>query len=165
MEKKTLGEVLRAMVDEAMNRDDKTFSVPVRKIAFLINGGVTTGDDSENIPQLKSSYIYNTTSRMQALQDAGLKVKHWYGNEGDGQVVSDFIDEAMERSLFIKLVPGDSKVGSRKVKSDEAYNKAMADIKARVLKMTPDIIDLEGDELNGALKVMKEFRDMIKEMK
>lgn len=160
MENKTLGEVLRAMVDEALKSDDLSFSLPVSKIAYLVNGnpllGKTTDEIRElkKVPQLRSSYIYNTTSRMGVLQEKGLKVKHSIEENEDGN------DE-----LYIKLTPGNPKVGGRKVKSDESYQRALNDIKARILKLNPNIVEFDGDELSGAIKAIRMYHDMIKEMK
>lgn len=160
MEKKTLGEVLRAMVDEALKSEDLKFSFPVSKIAYLVNGNPALGKNAEEIaelkkiPQLRSSYIYNTTSRMDVLQEKGLKVKHRIEDNEDGN-----------EELYIQLVAGNPKVGGRKVKSDETYQRALNDIKARILKLNPSISDFDGDELSGAVKAIRMYQELIKELK
>lgn len=157
METKTLGEVIRMMVESALSKDDLTCMARVNDIIKMVKGNqddVPYEERSISLPNLKSSYIYNTTSRIAALTERGLKVKHSITQD-------DFGDDV----FTITLVKGTYGVGSRKKTDSQAALKAVEDFKARVMKVMPDISNLEGDEVILAAKVIKAMKDIIEEMK
>lgn len=157
-EQPTLGQVIREMVKAALKSEDKQFSVPLTKIASLI------GVDGDNIPKLKSSYIYNTTARMTELRDVGLKATHSYDDdEGDSEFGESTL--AGDRRLVIKLVPGTANIGIRKKTNNAIKDEAIAEFKAKISKVMPDISGYEGEALAAAMKAIKDYRSIIEEIK
>lgn len=157
-DKATLGQVIREMVKQALKSEDKQFSVSLTKIASLV------GSDNDNIPKLKSSYIYNTTARMPELRDAGLKATHKYDDdEGD----SDFGDSSLagDKKLVIKLVPGTANIGIRKKTNNAIKDEAVSEFKEKISKVMPDLSGYEGAELAVAMKAIKDYRLIIEEIK
>lgn len=159
-EQATLGQVIREMVKAALKSEDKQFSVPLRKIASII--GVEGNGD--NIPKLKSSYIYNTTARMTELRDAGLKATHSYDDDEGG---SEFGESTLagDRKLVIKLVPGAANIGIRKKTNNAIKDEAITEFKTKISKVMPDISEYEGETLAAAMKAIKDYRRIIEEIK
>lgn len=154
----TLGEVIREMTKAALKSEDKQFAVSMSKIANLI------GEEGDSIPKLKSSYIYNTTARMAELKGAGLKATHFYDDD-DGQNEFGVATLAGDRRLVIKLIPGEVKLGARKKTSDEVKDKAIAEFKAKISKVMPDLSEYEGETLAAAIRAIKDYRLIIEEVK
>ena len=159
-EVKSIGEVIRGMVDMAIKSDEKEFGVSVKNLATLVTGLDSTEvmmlSDNEALammPKLKSSYIYNTTSRMSCLHKAGLVAKYRFEDDEDGQKV-----------FIIHLVPGKIKRGSRKAASRLKEQKIIEDFKARVMKVMPDLSYLSDDEVLAAVSAIKAMKAIIKEM-
>lgn len=157
-EQVTLGQVIREMTKQALKSEDKRFSVSLSKIASLI------GCEGDSIPQLKSSYIYNTTARMTELRDAGMKATHYYDDD-DGVNEFGVATLAGDRKLVIKLIPGEVNIGIRKKTNDAVKDGAIADFKAKISKVMPDLSEYEGEALAAAMKAIKDYRLIIEEIK
>jgi len=157
-EKVTLGQVIREMVKAALKSENKQFSVSLTKIAKLV------GSEGDELPKLKSSYIYNTTARMPELRDAGLKATHQYDDDEGG---SDFGESELagDRKLVIKLVPGTANIGIRKKTNNAIKDEAISEFKARISKVMPDLSEYDGEELAAAMKAIKDYRLIIEEIK
>ena len=160
-EVKSIGEVIRGMVEMAMKSESKSFSVSVKNFAVLVTGidrgeiiAITDNEALAMMPRLKSSYIYNTVSRMTCLSDAGLLAKYKFEDDEDGQ-----------RIFTIYLVPGKIQKNSRSVADKIKREKVIEDFKSRVMKVMPDISHLDGEEVILAAKVIKAMKDIIEEMK
>lgn len=157
-EKTTLGQVIREMVKQALKSEDKKFSVPVTKIGKIV------GADEDEMKKLKSSYIYNTTARMPELRDAGLKATHYYDDdEGDNEFGETILEG--ERKLVIKLIPGTANIGIRKKTNDAIKDEAISEFKLKISKVMPDLSEYEGEVLAAAMKVIKDYRFIIEEIK
>jgi predicted transcriptional regulator len=157
-DKATLGQVIREMVKQALKSEDKQFSVTMTKIASLV------GSENDSVPQLKSSYIYNTTARMPELRDAGLKATHYY-DEDTG--INEFTGSEVigDRKLVIKLVPGTANIGIRKKTNNAIKDEAVSEFKVKISKVMPDLSEYEGAELAAAMKAIKDYRLIIEEIK
>lgn len=177
MSKATLGEVIRFMTEKALQSDDKKFSVRLRDIKRQITGiapglGFTNEQfaEYEKIDWLKSSYIYNTTSRMQSLKDADKRAKYKIevlDIEGE-EIISDDPIELQEngfRYLTIYIVDGAVKP-TEKNRTDKIKDGVVIEkFKERLLKLSPNVLEFEGDELTGAVKAIRMYQEMIKEFK
>lgn len=170
MSKATLGEVIRFMTEKALQSDKKSFSIKLRDIKRQLTGvkwEASMSDEElaayEIIDELKSSYIYNTTSRMQALKDADKRAKYkieWLDDDGD-----EVSDGDGFRHLTIYIVDGAVKP-TEKNRSDKLKDAATIEkFKERLLKLSPNVLDFEGDELTGAVKAIRMYQEMIKELK
>lgn len=176
MNKVTLGEVIREMVRQAIKSDKKLCVVPVRKIFNMVNGydypeeiiDEVTGEISSpgrEIVGLKSSYIYNTAARMQELRDVDMHVKHrfiWIA-AGEETAPRKVDGDGADKHLLIQLEPGSLKPTKRKNDDIEKEAAAIERFKARLLKITPNIIDLQGEQKEGALIALARYHEMIKE--
>lgn len=157
-EKVTLGQVIREMAKAALKSDDKQISVSLTKIESLV------GAEDGGLHKLKSSYIYNTTARMPELRDAGLKATHHYDeDEGDSEFGETTL--AGERKLVIKLIPGTANIGIRKKTNNAIKDEAISEFKARISKVMPDLSEYDGEALAAAMKVIKDYRLIIEEIK
>ncbi|WWD11027.1 hypothetical protein CPL00134L_CDS0032 [Escherichia phage Phagiculus] len=164
MSNTTLGDVVRGMVDEALKSEAKEFHVPVKKIYQLL-GGEVDFDSSDvdfkrggryEITKLKASYVANTASRMESMKDADYRARLSFGD-------MEFKDE-VEYCAKITLIKGAIKEGVRNKTNEHIEIKAIESFKERILKLSPNIVDMEGDELSGAIKAIRMYQDMIKEM-
>lgn len=176
MEKVTLGDVIREMVRQAIKSDKKLCVVPVRKIFNLVNGYDYPDEiiDEENgefktpgreIVGLKSSYIYNTAARMQELRDIDMHVKHrfiWLAS-GEETAARKVDGDGADKNLLIQLEPGALKPTKRKAADIEKEVATIERFKTRLLKITPNIIDLHGEQKEGALIALARYHEMIKE--
>lgn len=170
----TLGAVIRYMIDQAIESEDKSFTVRLRDIARTITGinpkEFTYEEmvEFEKVKGLKSSYIYNTAARVQRLQELNLRAKYemvFVDEDGEVQSGLSVVDGLGYKAMRIFLVEGAVKPVSR-VKSD-SENEAMAveRFKSRLLKLSPSVAGLEGDELKGAVSMINAYQEMIKETK
>lgn len=157
MSNKTLGEVIRMMVESALSKDDMTCRVRLIDVINMVNGSqedVPYDERSLSLPSLKSSYIYNTTSRITSLIEKGLKATHEIE-------VDDYGDEV----FVIKLVKGSYGIGTRKKTDNQAALKAVEEFKGKVMRVMPDISHFEEAEILIAAKVIKEMKAIIEEIK
>lgn len=178
MDKVTLGDVIREMVRQAIKSDKKMCVVPVRKIFNLVNGydypdeiiDEETGEfktPGREIVGLKSSYIYNTAARMQELRDIDMHVKHrfiWLAS-GEETAARKVDGDGADKNLLIQLEPGSLKPTKRKAAYIEKEAATIERFKARLLKLSPSVAGLEGDELKGAVSMINAYQAMIKESK
>lgn len=176
MNKVTLGDVIREMVRQAIKSDKKLCVVPVRKIFNMVNGydypdeiiDEETGEfktPGREIPGLKSSYIYNTAARMQELRDIDMHVKHrfiWLAS-GEETAARKVDGDGADKNLLIQLVPGAIKPTKRKTADIEKEAATIERFKSRLLKIAPNIIDLQGEQKEGALIALARYYEMIKE--
>lgn len=184
MSNKTLGEVIRYMVERALASDDKQFSAPVRDIYKLVNGRdypdlkfeeseyeddsyIKKIRDSREITGLKSSYIYNTTSRIAELRDLNLRAKYefnWIDGGGDICPPAKFDGDQADKYLSIKLVPGAVNPKAKSKADNEKKQKIVAEFKANIAKVMPDFSELSDSDALVALKAIKEMKKIIEEM-
>ncbi|APU93220.1 hypothetical protein HOR61_gp20 [Escherichia phage vB_EcoS-IME253] len=176
MNKVTLGDVIREMVRQAIKSDKKLCVVPVRKIFNMVNGydypdeiiDEETGEfktPGREIAGLKSSYIYNTAARMQELRDIDMHVKHrfiWLAS-GEETVARKVDGDGADKNLLIQLEPGALKPTKRKTADIEKEAATIERFKSRLLKIAPNIIDLQGEQKEGALIALARYYEMIKE--
>ena len=176
MNKVTLGDVIREMVRQAIKSDKKLCVVPVRKIFNMVNGydypdeiiDEETGEfktPGREIAGLKSSYIYNTAARMQELRDIDMHVKHrfiWLAS-GEETAARKVDGDGADKNLLIQLEPGALKPIKRKTADIEREAATIERFKARLLKIAPNIIDLQGEQKEGALIALARYYEMIKE--
>lgn len=182
MQKVTLGEVIREMVRKAMESESGEFKVPVSQIFKMIRGRSypemeydTETDEILNLserslPELKNSYIYNTVSRMIDLRDANKRARYkfiWIDDEGEQTNARQFDGDGADKYLVIYVENGAHWTGNREKKKQEAEKEAatIERFKARILKLMPSVTEFEGDEINGAIKAIKMYQEMIKETK
>ena len=176
MNKVTLGDVIHEMVRQAIKSDKKLCVVPVRKIFNMVNGydypdeiiDEETGEfktPGREIPGLKSSYIYNTAARMQELRDIDMHVKHrfiWLAS-GEETAARKVDGDGADKNLLIQLEPGAVKPTKRKTADIEKEAATIERFKSRLLKIAPNIIDLQGEQKEGALIALARYYEMIKE--
>lgn len=182
MQKVTLGEVIREMVRNAMASESGEFKVPVSQIFKLVRGKpypelewveetseiLNLGD--RELPELKNSYIYNTVSRMVELRDANKRARYkfiWLDEDGEQTGAKNFDGDGADKYLAIYVENGAHWTGSREKKKQEAEKEAITieRFKARLLKLSPSVAGLEGDELKGAVSMINAYQEMIKETK
>lgn len=174
MNVKTLGAVIRYMIDQAIEAEDKSFTVRLRDIARAITG-INPKDftyeemvEFEKVKGLKSSYIYNTAARVQRLQELNLRAKYemvFVDEDGEVQSGSSMVDGLGYKAMRIFLVDGAVKPVSRAKADSESEAMAVERFKSRLLKLSPSVAGLEGDELKGAVSMINAYQEMIKETK
>lgn len=179
MSNKTLGEVIRFMVSKAIESDDKSFMAPVREIYKLVNGcdypELETEDyadtekvrESRNIVGMKSSYIYNTVTRIPELRDLDMKAKHsfvWLDVDGEETQPGRFDGDGADKHLKIELVKGAAIPKAKKRAEDENKKVAIQAFKERIAKVMPDVSSYSPDEMAGAIKAIKAMKEIIGEM-
>lgn len=164
----SLGEVVRYMAKQALNSDTKSFAVPLRMIAQQVYGldkvqmmtvyeeDLATGG-KYHLNKLKASYVSNTVSRMPEIKAANvrsmfsLKDVEFHGEE--------------TRCAVISLVPGAINIGSRSKAEEEKEAATIEKFKKRLLAVTPSVIHLKGDELQGAMFALSAYQELIRETK
>lgn len=171
MSVKTLGAVIRYMIDQAIESEDKSFTVRLRDIARATTGinPKSLSDDEivefEKVKGLKSSYIYNTASRVKRLQELNLRAKYemvFVDEDGEIQSGSSVVDGLGYRAMRIFLVEGAVKPVCRARADSENEAMAVERFKSRLLKLSPSVAGLEGDELKGAVAMINAYQEMIK---
>lgn len=182
MQKVTLGEVIREMVRNAMASEGGEFKVPVSQIFKLVRGKeypeMQYDEETSEIlnladramPELKNSYIYNTVSRMTELRDANKRARYkfiWIDEDGEQVSPGSFDGDGADKYLVIYIENGAHWTGSREKKKQEADKEAaiIERFKSRLLKLSPSVAGLEGDELKGAVSMINAYQEMIKETK
>lgn len=174
MSVQTLGAVIRYMIDQAIQAEDKSYTVRLRDIARATTGinPNSLGDDEmvefEKVNGLKSSYIYNTAARVQRLQDLNLRAKYemvFVDEDGEIQGGASIADGLGYKAMRIFLIEGSVKSLSRARVSTENEAMAVERFKTRLLKFSPSVAGLEGAELKGAVSMINAYQEMIKETK
>lgn len=165
----SLGDVIRYMAEQALNSEGRTFHVPIHLMARQVYGltaddmGRISSEDLEadgkySMSKLKASYVTNTVARMPEIQAANVRAKLSFK---DG----DFGDDVNVRCAYLSLVDGAIQTGSRSKADAEKESAAVERFKTRLLKLSPSVAGLEGDELKGAVSMINAYQDMIKETK
>lgn len=165
----SLGEVVRYMARQALSSEKRTFHVPINLIARQVYGltaddmGRITSEDLEadgkyTLSKLKASYVANTVARMPEIQAANVRAKL---SIKDG----DFGNDVDVRCAYITLVEGAINIGKRVKDNNHIAEKAISDFKARLLKLSPSVAGLQGDELSGAVSMINAYQELIKEAK
>lgn len=164
----SLGEVVRYMATQALNSDTKSFAVPVRMIVRQVYGlskeeiskvyeEDLKPDGKYNLNKLKASYVSNTVSRMPEIKAANVRSMFSIKDmEFNGEEV---------RSAVISLVPGAINIGSRSKAEEEREAAIIEKFKKRLLSVTPNVIHLSGEKLDGAMFALSAYQDLIKETK
>ena len=182
MQKLTLGEVIREMVRNAMASENGEFKVPVSQIFNLVRckpyPEMEYDEETDEIlnladrvmPELKNSYIYNTVSRMTELRDANKRARYkfiWIDDEGEQTRPGNFDGDGADKYLVIYIENGAHWTGGREKKKQEAEKEAaiIEKFKSRLLKLSPSVAGLEGEELKGAVTMINAYQEMIKETK
>lgn len=164
--KPSLGDIVRYMVLEALASDDGTYAVPVRMIHKKL-GGYTDKETCDSdfksggkhaMTKFKASYVSNTASRMQEVKDADKRARF-------SMLDMDFDGTPGVYCAKITMVDGAVKVGSRSKTNNQVAEKAVIEFKEKILKLMPSVTGFEGDEITGAIKAIKMYQDMIKEIK
>lgn len=164
----SLGEVVRYMATQALNDDTKSFSVPLRMIAQQVYGldktEMTRVYEEDLAPggkyhlkKLKASYVSNTVSRMPEIKAANVRSRF--------SIKDMEFNEEETRCAVISLVPGAINTGSRNKAEAEKEAAIIERFKSRLLKLSPSVAGLEGEELNGAVAMINAYQEMIKETK
>ena len=164
----SLGEVVRYMATQALNDDTKSFAVPLRMIAQQVYGldktEMTRVYEEDLAPggryhlkKLKASYVSNTVSRMPEIKAANVRSMFSLKD-------MEFNEEEV-RCAVISLVPGAINTGSRNKAESEKEAAIIEKFKSRLLKLSPSVAGLEGDELKGAVAMINAYQEMIKETK
>lgn len=164
----SLGEVVRYMATQALNSETKSFAVPLRMIVRQVYGlskeeiskvydEDLKPDGKYNLNKLKASYVSNTVSRMPEIRAANVRSMFSLKDmEFNGEEV---------RSAVISLVPGAINLGSRSKAEEEKEAAIIEKFKSRLLKLSPSVAGLEGEELKGAVTMINAYQEMIKESK
>ena len=162
----SLGEVVRYMASQALNDDTKSFAVPLRMIAQQVYGldktEMTRVYEEDLAPggryhlkKLKASYVSNTVSRMPEIKAANVRSMFSLKD-------MEFNEEEV-RCAVISLVPGAINTGSRNKAEAEKEAAIIEKFKSRLLKLSPSVAGLEGEELKGAVTMINAYQEMIKE--
>ena len=165
----SLGEVVRYMATQALSSDEKSFAIPLRMIAQKVYGldkiemmSVYEEDlapgGKYNLKKLKASYVSNTVSRMPEAKAANVRSMFSIKD-------MEFFNGEETRCAVISLVPGAINTGSRSKADAEKEAATIEKFKSRLLKISPSILDLQGEQQEGALIAMARYQDMIKEAK
>ena len=164
----SLGEVVRYMAGQALASDTKSFAVPLRMIVQQVYGldkvdmmrvyeeDLAPGG-KYHLKKLKASYVSNTVSRMPEVKAANVRSMFSLKD-------MEFNEEEV-RCAVISLVPGAINIGSRNKAEAEKEAAIIEKFKSRLLKLSPSVAGLEGDELKGAVAMINAYQEMIKETK
>lgn len=164
----SLGEVVRYMATQALSSDTKSFAVPLRMIAQQVYGldktEMTRVYEEDLAPggkyhlkKLKASYVSNTVSRMPEVKAANVRSMFSLKD-------MEFNEEEV-RCAVISLVPGAINTGSRNKAEAERESAIIEKFKKRLLAVTPSVIHLKGEELQGAMFALSAYQELIKETK
>lgn len=164
----SLGEVVRYMAGQALSSDSKSFAVPLRMIAKQVYGldkvemGKLYEEDLSpggkyHLKKLKASYVSNTVSRMPEIKAANVRSMFSIRDmEFNGEKT---------KCAVISLVPGAINIGSRNKAEAEKEAAIIEKFKKRLLSVTPSVIHLKGEELQGAMFALSAYHELIKETK
>ena len=109
-----------------------------------------------HMSKLKASYVANTVSRMPEAQEADVRARLSFGE-------MEYNDE-LQYCVKVSVVKGAAKKGGKAKANDEIGKRYVDNFKERILKLSPDIVDLDFEELLGAIKAIRRYQDIIKEM-
>lgn len=180
MSKTTLGEVIRFMAKKALQSESKEFKVPVRDIYRQIRGhdypemetDDKTGDiinlGERKLSELKNSYIHNTLSRMSELREAKYIARYqfiWIDADGEDTTPRQYDGDGADKYLLIHLTEGVKEPKVKQREKEERERLVIEKFKARLLKIAPNIIDLQGEQKEGAMIALARYQEMIKEFK
>lgn len=165
----SLGDVVRYMAEQALKSESRSYHVPIHLIARQMYGltaddmGRINADDLEtggkySVAKLKASYVSNTVARMPEIQAANVRAKL---SIKDG----DFGDDVDVRCAYITLVDGAIQTGTRRKGDAEKEAAIIEKFKKRLLSVTPSVIHLKGEELQGAMFALSAYQELIKETK
>lgn len=179
MSKTTLGEVIRYMAKKALQSDEKEFKVSVRNIYRQVMGhdypemqtDDKTGDiinlGDRKLSELRNSYIHNTLSRMSELREAKYIARYqfiWIDDDGEETTPRQYDGDGADKYLLIQLTEGVKEPKKAKQREREEKERVVIEkFKARLLKLSPNVLEFEGDELAGAVKAIRMYQEMIKE--
>lgn len=164
----SLGEVVRYMASQALASDNKSFAVPLRMIVQQVYGldkvdmmrvyeeDLAPGG-KYHLKKLKASYVSNTVSRMPEIKAANVRSMF--------SLKDMEFNEKEVRCAVISLVPGAINTGSRNKAEAEKEAAIIEKFKSRLLKLSPSVAGLEGEELKGAVTMINAYQEMIKETK
>lgn len=164
----SLGEVVRYMAGQALSSDSKSFAVPLRMIAKQVYGldkvemGKLYEEDLSpggkyHLKKLKASYVSNTVSRMPEIKAANVRSMF--------SIRDMEFNEEKTKCAVISLVPGAINIGSRNKAETEKEAAIIEKFKKRLLSVTPSVIHLKGEELQGAMFALSAYHELIKETK
>lgn len=144
-----------------MTMSMKEFCDQLREAAkkALAEGGVKlpfvyimTKLEPEDARKVTAGYIRTTVNRVPEVKEAGSISVRKRTNE-DGQEFFDLV--------FVKGVSS-RKTVYNKDQVNQAKNKAVNEVVEMLLQLNPNVTDLEGDELAGAMKAIKRYQDLIR---
>lgn len=161
----TLGDAVRQLALAAINSGSGECVTPVKGLyrhVYGLDDIMACDEDFKpggkyHMTKLKASYVANTVARMPEAQEADVRAKLSFGE-------MEYNDE-MQYCVKVSVVKGAAKKGSKVKANDEIGKRYVEEFKERVLKLSPNIIDFEGDELSGAVKAIRMYQELIKEMK
>lgn len=165
----SLGEIIRYMASQALKSEDKVCTVPVTMIArqyfgmsretfVSLSGEEVLPGGEYHMPKLKASYVSNTVSRMPEIKAADVRSRFSLS-------FTDFEGESETYCATLSLVPGAVKSGSRSKAESEKEAAVIEKFKKRLLAVTPSVVHLSGEKLEGALFALSAYQEMIKETK
>ncbi|AEI91274.1 gp74 [Escherichia phage phiEB49] len=165
--KPSLGDIVRYMVREALASEDGACAIPYKMIYKKLNDGFIEKELCDSyfkpggkysIPKLKASYVSNTASRMQEVKDANKRARFSVLN-------MEFGDDPCAYCVKLTMVDGAVKTGTRAKTNNQLEEKAVNEFKARLLKLSPSVAGMSGDELKGAVAMINAYQEMIKDTK
>ncbi|AHY83213.1 hypothetical protein [Escherichia phage e4/1c] len=178
MSKSTLGEVIRFMAKKALQSESKECRVPVRSIFKEVRGedypevdvnekdGLKKTIKSRSMTELKNSYIYNTVSRMTELREANVRARYkfiWLDEDKEETTPAAYDGDGADKYLVIYIENGSVEPRAKQKEKAKQEQAAIDRFKARLLKLSPNVLEFEGDELTGAVKAIRMYQEMIKE--
>ena len=144
---------------EAMNM--KEFCDKLREAAkkAIVDGNVPlplmfimTKLDPDDARKVTAGYIRTTVNRVPEVKEAGSISVRKRTNE-DGVEYYDLV--------FVKGVSS-RKTVYNKDQVTQAKQKAVNKVVEMLIQLNPNVTDLEGDELAGAMKAIKRYQDLIR---
>lgn len=157
----TLGDAVRQLALAAIKSESNECVTPVKGLyrhVYGLDDIMACDEDFKpggkyHISKLKASYVANTVSRMPEAQEADVRARLSFGDmEYNGEV---------HYCAKISIVKGAAKKGSKAKANDEIGKRYVEAFKSKVISSTPDFLSLEGDELTGAMKAIKMYRELI----
>ena len=112
---------------------------------------IMTKLDPDDARKVTAGYIRTTVNRVPEVKEAGSISVRKRTNE-DGVEYYDLV--------FVKGVSS-RKTVYNKDQVNQAKNKAVNKVVEMLLQLNPNVTDLEGDELAGAMKAIKRYQDLI----
>lgn len=113
---------------------------------------IMTKLEPEDAQKVTAGYIRTTVNRVPEVKEAGSISVRKRTNE-DGVEYYDLV--------FVKGVSS-RKTVYNKEQVNQAKNKAVNKVVEMLIQLNPNVTDLEGDELAGAMKAIKRYQDLIR---